>query len=81
MEFAAELPRPKIGGVWAGSIPSADFKATKTGDLVSVATGDSVTNRISGDAVARIRTWMAPSLSDTSSLAAGWFGSPEVVCP
>jgi hypothetical protein len=61
VEIAAELPRPKIGGVWLGSVPPADFKATKTGDLVAVATGDSIVDRISGDAAARLQTWFAPA--------------------
>jgi hypothetical protein len=61
VEFTAELPRPKIGGVWQGPVPPAEFKATKTGDLVAVTTGDSVIERISGDASARLRAWLAPS--------------------
>jgi len=60
VEITKDLPRPKIGGVWLGPVPPAEFKPTKAGDLVSIASGDSVKDRISGDASARLRTWLAP---------------------
>ena len=61
VEITAELPRPKIGGVWPEPVPPAQYKATKTGDLVSIVTGDSIIDRISGDSRGRLTTWLAPS--------------------
>jgi hypothetical protein len=61
IEFVGEGPRPKIGGVWQGDVPDGEFRITKTGDLVSVITGDSVIDRVEGDASAKLRAWMAPN--------------------
>ena len=55
-----EAPRPRIGGVWHSEIPTAEFKATRTGDLVSVTTGESIRDRILGDPDTRLRSWLAP---------------------
>lgn len=61
VDIVGVAPRPKIGGVWQGEVPSGEFKVTKTGDLVSVATGDSVRDRVEGDATWKLRAWLAPN--------------------
>lgn len=61
VDIAGAMPRPKIGGVWQGEVPSGGFKVTRTGDLVSVTTGDSVRDRVEGDATSKLRAWLAPN--------------------
>lgn len=61
VDIVGVIPRPKIGGVWQGAVPAGGFKATKTGDLVSVTTGDSVRDRVEGDATSKLRAWLAPN--------------------
>ncbi|PPH41941.1 hypothetical protein C5C86_05905 [Rathayibacter sp. AY1E4] len=56
-----DIPRPKIGGIWPGEVPAGQFKVTKTGDLVSVKTGNSLRDRIQGDAAWKLRAWLAPN--------------------
>jgi hypothetical protein len=56
-----DIPRPKIGGIWPGEVPAGQFKVTKTGDLVSVKTGNSLRDRVQGDAARKLRAWLAPN--------------------
>lgn len=55
---AAPEPRPRIGGMWIGPIPTERFTRTRFGDLVD-ATGASIRDRISGDVDEKVRAWFA----------------------
>ena len=61
VDIVGVVPRPKIGGIWQGEVPVGEYKITKTGDLVSVSTGDSLRDRVKGDATSKLRAWLAPN--------------------
>jgi hypothetical protein len=54
-----DMPRPRIGGVWFGEIPSTRYKITKTGDVVDPDTFESLRNRVGGSFTHKVKQWFA----------------------
>tara|TARA_R110002124_G_scaffold9489_5_gene48663 strand:- start:123 stop:1283 length:1161 start_codon:yes stop_codon:yes gene_type:complete len=59
IEVPADTPRPRIGGVWADTIPDSRYKITRTGDIVDPDTFASLRTRVGDGFALKARQWLA----------------------